>query len=350
MSRPSVLHVVVTDAFAGVERHVARLARAQADAGHPVMVIGGDPAAMRAAMRDPSGTGDVPVVAAGPLTRVVRLIRSLGRRADVVHVHMTAAELAAGFARVIPLSSTGAVVSTRHFGRPRGHGPQARVVGMLAERAIRAQIAVSRFVAEQVESPTVVVHPGVDRRSDSRPASERDKIVLLAQRLELEKRGDFALRTFAHSGLAHRGWRLRIAGDGSQRPALERLVAELGLAGAVDFLGMRHDVPELMSDAAILLAPCDVEALGLTVLEGMSGGLPTIAAGAGGHLELLDGLDPRALHRPDDWTDAATKLADLAGDPTGRDRFGAAQQARQRMSFTLDAQVESTYAIYQEVL
>ena len=43
VSRLSILHVCCTDAFAGVERHIAALAADQAARGHEVHVIGGHP-------------------------------------------------------------------------------------------------------------------------------------------------------------------------------------------------------------------------------------------------------------------------------------------------------------------
>ena len=56
-----VLHVIHSDGFAGVERHVAMLAAAQHDAGDQVVVIGGDPASMVSATDrsggHPSGRG-----------------------------------------------------------------------------------------------------------------------------------------------------------------------------------------------------------------------------------------------------------------------------------------------------
>ena len=70
------------------------------------------------------------------------------------------------------------------------------------------------------------------------------------------------------------------------------LALNSGIASAVHFLGFRTDVPGLMDECGILLAPCPIEGLGLTVLEAMQSGLPVVAAHAGGHVEMLDGLDP----------------------------------------------------------
>ena len=51
-----VLHVIHSDGFSGVERHVAMLAAAQHDAGHRVVVVGGDPASMVSATDRPGVT------------------------------------------------------------------------------------------------------------------------------------------------------------------------------------------------------------------------------------------------------------------------------------------------------
>ena len=63
--------------------------------------------------------------------------------------------------------------------------------------------------------------------------------MLVAQRLEPEKETDVAVTAFAGSGLADRGWRLELAGDGAERRRLEAPGGELGLASSTDFLGHR---------------------------------------------------------------------------------------------------------------
>ncbi|GMA24869.1 hypothetical protein GCM10025864_26280 [Luteimicrobium album] len=343
-----VLHVVDSDAFAGVERHVARLARAQSSHGHEVRVVGGEPASMRSE----SGR-DVTAEPASGLTTTVGAVARLGTAADIVHVHMTAAEVAAALAA--PLARLhgrrlAPVVTTRHFARGRGSGPAGTLTATVARHPVRAQIAISAYVAEHVDGAATVVRPGVDTVDDARPAAGRSRVVLLAQRLEAEKDGDVGLRAFAASGLAADGWQLHVAGDGALRPGLEALAAGLRIDGATRFLGHRQDVPALMDDAALLLAPCRVEGLGLSVLEAMSRGLPVVAADAGGHTELLAGLADGALFRPGDTLGAGTALRALATDPDRRDAYARAEQARQRADFTLDAQVGATDAVYRSVL
>jgi len=340
-----VLHVVQSDAFAGVERHVARLARAQAASGDRVVVLGGHVGRMIETIDDTS----VHVLPAGSLGQVVRTLRGTARGADVVHVHMTSAEIAAALASLVS-PRLPPVVSTRHFARPRGSGPAAGLTAVVARTPVRAQISISQYVADHVDGDSVVVHPGIDDRPDGPGAAERDRSVLLVQRLEPEKRTDLGILAFSASGLRDHGWQLLVAGEGSQRSRLEDLVAHEGLGEQVRFLGSRSDVDELMRRAAVLLAPCPVEGLGLSVLEAMSNGLPVVAAGAGGHLETLAGLDPLALHPPTDVVQAGANLATLAASTTRRDAYGEAAREVQRARFTLRSQVEGTAAVYRTVL
>jgi glycosyltransferase involved in cell wall biosynthesis len=340
-----VLHVVHSDAFAGVERHVARLARAQAAHGDQVVVVGGDVPRMRTTIDDPT----VQVLPAGSLRDVVRTLRRAAPGADVVHAHMTSAEVAASLARVTVRTTT-PVVATRHFARTRGSGPAAGLTAAVARHPVRAQIAISRYVADHVDGESVVVHPGIDDRPDAPRAADRDRTVLLVQRLEPEKRTDLGVLAFAASGLHHDGWRLVVAGDGSQRDDVEALVAREGLREHVDLLGARDDVDDLMRRAAILLAPCPIEGLGLSVLEAMANALPVVAAAAGGHLETLDGLDPLALYPSTDIARAGTHLTQLAQDPERRDAYGEAARTVQRTRFTPQSQVEGTAAVYRGVI
>ncbi|KJK13535.1 hypothetical protein UB45_01810 [Terrabacter sp. 28] len=337
-----ILHAVRSDGFAGVESHVARLARAQHQLGHDVVVIGGDPLRMPLV-----AGGGVRTVPASTVVEVFDAARPWAAGADIIHSHMTAAEVACAavlFGQRTPL------VATCHFARERGSNPVSSAAVRYAARRIDRQIAISRFVADRVAGPSVVIHPGVDSTSGSRPASERDRVLLLAQRLEPEKEGDLAIRAFAASGIAHEGWRLDIAGIGSEHVRLARLAAELDVVASVRFLGQRSDVPELMSRAGILLAPCRVEGLGLSVLEAMAAALPVVAVAAGGHLETVGRAEGATLHPPGDAVRAGALLARLAADAHERDAYGERLQSLQRELFTPAHQAEATDAVYRSVL
>jgi glycosyltransferase involved in cell wall biosynthesis len=337
-----IVHVVCTEAFAGVERHISRLAAAQAASGHSVVVVGGHPSAMTADLDEPG----VRHVGGSTVSAAARALVRL-RDTDVVNVHMTAAEVAAALAlpaRQVP------VVSTRHFAKTRGSSVLSRWPAKAAARRVRAQIAVSQFVSRHIEGPSTVIHAGVPALPDIVPAARRRPVVLMAQRLEREKATDLALRAFASSGLAGEGWTLDVAGGGAMRPALEKLAHELGVGRAVRFLGHRGDIDRLMNESAVLLASAPDEPYGLSVVEAMAHGLPVIATASGGHLETLGVVDDATLFAPGEVADAAAHLRTLAADADLRDRYGRALHHGQVRRLTVEEQARRTEAVYESVL
>jgi glycosyltransferase involved in cell wall biosynthesis len=337
-----ITHLIRSDGWAGVERHVAALSAEQSRQGHEVHMIGGDPAIA-------PGWLDQDAVTFSPVRTLPQAVLELHRvrMPDLLHVHMTAAEVAAAMSirtRRVP------VVSTRHFADTHGSRLLSRPAVRLAERRIKVQISVSQYVADHVEGESTVVHSGVEAREPGLPAVLRDPVVLLVQRLQPEKNTHLALEAFAASGLPALGWRMDVAGTGPLRPSLEQLASELGVGGAVHFLGRRSDVPQLMGSAGLLIAPHDREGYGLAVVEAMAAGLPVIAAAGGGHLETVGRVPGAALFPPGDVTGAAALLRRLALEVDRRDAYGRTLQETQQRELTLAAQARATDLVYRSVL
>lgn len=339
-----ITHVVCTDNFAGVERHVAVLAQAQHDLGHDVTILGGRQDRMLAAVDRP---GMLVLPAADRPAAARRLLGPAGREADVVATHMTDADVVA---LASPVLAGTPIVSTRHFAARRGATPTHRSLAEHLQTRLAGEIAVSDYIAAAVDVDTTVVLPGVPDRPDLPPPSRRDRTVLVVQRLEAEKSTAVAIDAFAASRLAEHGWRLRVAGEGSRRPSLEAQAARLGLAAATEFLGHRDDVQALMASAAMMIAPCAVEGIGLSVIEAMASGLPVVAAAAGGHLESIGGVSDPALFDPGDATMAGGLLSALAHDAARLDAYGTRLRDRQRAVFAPATQALATEAVYRHAM
>lgn len=325
-----IAQVVVTNAFAGTERYVCDVSRELFARGHEVCVVGGSEDLMPAMLQG------VPWLPGGTTARAVRSLASIGRR-DVVHGHLPKGDFAAFFAAPF---NAGRRYSTWHIALARGYRPAAQRFGKLAARAMSAEFAVSRYLAGRVDARIARVLVNGVPDQDVLVDTAANRHVLVAQRLEAEKDLETGLRAWALSGLGERGWRLRVAGHGPDRAALESLARDLGVQASVDFLGWVADIPGEMQQAAILLATMGAEGLGLTVLEAMSRGVPVVAAGGGGHLETVGLLPDPALFPPGDAHACSRQLLRLADDATLRIAYGQTLQRLQRGRFSLAHHVD----------
>lgn len=91
---------------------------------------------------------------------------------------------------------------------------------------------------------------------------------------------------------------LRIAGVGPEEANLRELARTLGIDEHVTFLGHVRDIGTFMSSVDIMLAPSLREPFGLTPLESIALGVPTIASAIDGHVESLRGCEAVALIEP----------------------------------------------------
>ncbi len=333
-----VVHAVASDAFAGVERYVASIAPRLAARGVEVRIVGGDPQQMRLA------AGPAILHAKAETTLGVARALAGGGRVDIVHAHMTAAELAAVLAS--PMHRA-AIVCTRHFCGLRGASRGGRAIAPLVRGRVAQQISVSQVVAESIGEPSVVIHNGVPRRGRG---GSRDKTVLVLQRLEAEKETDLALRAWARASAKDNGWSLHIAGDGTRRRDLVALAEALGIAETVRFLGHVQDAPARLDAAGLLLATAGCEPFGLSVVEAMAVATPVVASAGGGHLETVGACSRAHLFEPGDVVGCAARLDGLIANDATRVEYGSALQRHQRSHFDIEDHAETLTELYARLL
>ncbi|HVX07911.1 glycosyltransferase family 4 protein [Humibacter sp.] len=317
-----------------MERYIADTASEQARRGWQVTVVGGAPDRMRSEL-----AAGVQVRPARTTTDVVRQLRGISG-ADVLHGHMTAAELPA----VLFKKRLGSrLVVTRHFAKRRGSSVLGRCAAPLIRARIDQQISISEFVAASIGEPSLVILNGTARRSLTR-GSERTDSVLVMQRLETEKDTATAVRAFARSHLPELGWQLDVCGRGSEEGDLRHLVSSLEIGQSVRFHGFVNDVYERLSRASLFLATAPAEPFGLAVVEAMAVGTPVIATSSGAHPETLG--EAGAFFPPGDVDAAAEQLTGLGTDVARRQTLGAQLRKRQRAMLSIEHHVDQLDAVY----
>ncbi len=92
------------------------------------------------------------------------------------------------------------------------------------------------------------------------------------------KNHKFLLETYRELARIVPRARLVLVGDGPGRPEIESIVRKQGLGNGVDFLGLRPDVPRILSALDLFLFPSLWEGLGLAVVEAQASGTPCLAS------------------------------------------------------------------------
>lgn len=344
--------LVVGHAAGGIGAHVDALARDLPALGHVVDVFTTSETAARFSLGRPAAR----VTVAWPSPVV---LRRMVRAADVVHAHGHQAGLLA----VLAAAGTRVPVVVTWHNAVLGSGVRRRVL----ERAERLQARraalltgasddlVDRARALGAENPelTEVAAPATPRPTtaggDAR--GERDAgdqsiagggprgggegagsgltsspIVLVVSRIAPQKRLDVVVAAAARLRVTHPTARWLVAGDGD-RELLANLNNQVQETGApVEFLGARHDVPELMRHAEVFALASEWEARALVVQEAMAAGLPVVASDVGGIPGLLAGTG--VLVPPGDANALARAVGELLDDPERRAALATAARDR----------------------
>lgn len=164
----------------------------------------------------------------------------------------------------------------------------------------------------------------------ARPAERRPGgwLLLCVARLEWQKNVEALISAFAILAIDLPDWNLRVVGEGSLRPALERQVAELGLLERVTLPGAADDVEREYAGAHLFCLPSRWEGFPNALAEAMAHGLPAVGfAGCPGVDSMIDdGVDGLLAPGNGDARSLAAALRTLMADPARRAAMG--EQAR----------------------
>jgi phosphatidyl-myo-inositol dimannoside synthase len=285
----------------------------------------------------------------GKAAYVVEGIRAAARSrpVDVVFCgHLYSVPLAAALARLMRAALWVQVHGIEAWPTPglliRRAAEQADLVTAVSRHTRRLFLGWARVAAERVK----VLPDTVDGRfgPGPKPAEwmrrhrlDGRKVLLTVSRLSAAERykgHDVVLRAMARLAPAHPDLVYVVAGEGDDRPRLERLASELGVADLTRFVGRvpEDELPSVYRAADLFVMPSTGEGFGIVFLEALASGVPAVGGGADGSRDpLRDGLDG-LLVSPDSDAQVADAIAGaLYGNPTAsaggtvfaRERFDA---------------------------
>jgi glycosyltransferase involved in cell wall biosynthesis len=204
---------------------------------------------------------------------------------------------------------------------------QIIMLGVEAERTLRLALALSDAPILVLPNAVPDPHPA-PRAAVGMAAADPPHLVFLG-RLSTRKGVPELLEALASPSLGALSWRATLAGGGPV-DEFRAHAAALGLADRVAFPGWidQSAASALCAAADILVLPSHAEGLAMSVLEGLAHGLAVVTTPVGAHAEVIEPERSGLFVPPGDAAALGAALARVIGDPTLRERLGAA--ARQR--------------------
>jgi glycosyltransferase involved in cell wall biosynthesis len=365
-----LLFLSTTMGMGGADQQLLTMVEALRARGHEVMIVSLTPLGpmglearqlgiateslgMRRGVADPRG-----------LVRLARRVRSW--RPDVLHSHMVHANLLARAVRLI--APVPALVSTIHNVYDGGRLRMAAyrlTNGLVDQMTIVSQVAADRYIAERIIPKELLrVFPNAvdSERFRSVPPGTRESVRrslgidgqfawLAVGRFEVAKDYPNMLHAFARVHERHPEALLLIVGRGSLQGETEALTRALGLASRVRFLGVRRDIPEVMSAADGYVMSSAWEGMPIVLLEAAASGLPIVATQVGGNPEVVRDEESGFLVPPRDPVALGDAMLRLMGLPDAERRaLGAGGSEYIRTHYGLSRALERWEDLYREVL
>jgi len=160
--------------------------------------------------------------------------------------------------------------------------PRASSIRVVSQR-LKKEIINNFGVNEDkiVVAPIYVEVPAYAKASAGRESQNEKFIFLTVGRLVPVKNITLQIKAMAEVIKKHSEAKLWIAGEGSERKKLEKMVDFLNLGNGVKFFGWQNDLRDFYAQADAFVLTSNYEGWGLAVVEAASAGLPIIMTKVG---------------------------------------------------------------------
>lgn len=142
---------------------------------------------------------------------------------------------------------------------------------------------------------------------------------------------------------------LLLVGVDHMNGEIQRTASDLSSRDRIHFLGLRHDVQDLLTVADLFVLASDWEGLPISMLEAMRAALPIVATKVSGIPEAIRSGSEGWLVPPRDPVALTSAIMTLLEDREAAERIGRAARKRLIEKFTIDRTAEQLTEIYSEL-
>ena len=348
-----ILHVITSLRTGGAERLMVDMLPRMKAKGHEVDLCVFD--GVRTPFYEELGSKGVRVIPLGhsvySLVNLFKLI-PLMRGYDIVHSHNTACQY---FVAIASFFSKCKIYTTEHNTSNRRRNVWWRMLDRWMYGRYDKVVCISELtkknliqhIGSSFEDKCVIIYNGIDLKTfvgiSSSPITNEKKVLMVSA---FREQKDQKTLIKAMKDLPS-NYVLELAGGGDERliDECKQLVHELQLDGRVEFLGVRTDIPALLSMANVVVLSSHYEGLSLSSLEGMASGKPFVASDVEGLHDIVGGYGVLFPHG--DSKVLATEIRKLCEDEIYAEEAAGRCMERAKM-FDVETMAQNYWCLYQK--
>ena len=185
---------------------------------------------------------------------------------------------------------------------------------------------------------------------DELPQLKQKKIIISVGYMTTQKGHDTLIKAINEIKNTSTPFHCLIAGDGELRQNIEKMIDSYHLENYVTLLGVRNDIPELLTAADILSMPSNYEGLGTTILDALNGDCCVVASRVGGIPEMIEHGVTGLLSDPKDFKAHAANLNKALQNPEWAQKLAEAGRKKIKQDFSVEKMVQQNLMVYQNCL
>ena len=356
----NILQILPRLDVGGVETGTLDLSRELVKRGHKVTVVSNGGRLVKDIIDAGAKHVRLPVHKKSLIT-IIKTVKELERviteeRIDIVHARSRVPAIIAFFAsrhtKAVFITTAHGYYSTHFLSRVMGWGKFVIVASNIIGRHMIEDFGVPhkriRLIPRGVDLERFKFNP-----IDPLQAKAEYKIGIIG-RITPIKGHRFFLQAIARVVRIFPKVKIWIVGDSpidkpEYKESLKSLARKLTIEKFVEFLGPRHDIPEIMSGLDLLVLSSEgQEAFGRVIIEAGASGVPVIATRAGGAVDIIEDGKTGLFVKPGDIMEMVDSIVAVLKDRTLAKNMAIELRKKVEKEFSLTRMVETMIGLYEK--
>ncbi len=176
------------------------------------------------------------------------------------------------------------------------------------------------------------------------------RLITVVGRLTTQKGHCYLITAAADVLFHHPNVHFLFVGEGKLKESLQAQAQTLGVSEHIHFLGMRHDVPNILAASEIFVLPSLWEGLSIALIEAMAASKPIVATSVSGTNEVMENNKTGLIVSPGDSQALAEAIIEMLNNSEQAQAMGKAAKEHVVTHYSAQKQADEHMALYRRSL